>query len=225
MYKRKSVPIKDFKCEDQKFTVSGYGSVFGNYDSDQDRMIKGCYNRSIQDWGPNGKGRIKMCRQHRLLQPVATITSLEEDDYGLKFTAQFTKEVDLSRNTYYEIKNGILSEFSVGFLTLHYDQNDHKGWDIKETKLYEISPVTFGSNELAKVTSVKSEVKQDMLKDLLKYAKTIDNKDQAFEMERKLFHLQLELAGSSPDEEQSPAEEDDQDTTKWLESVHRILNI
>ena len=224
MYKRKTISVKDLDCDNKDFVVSGYGSVFGNYDSDQDRMIKGCYNRSIQDWGPAGKGRIKMCNQHRLSEPLAVFRELEEDDYGLKFSAQFSPKVDDSRNAYYKLESGILSEISVGFQTLSYEDNEHKGWDIKDTKLYELSVVTFAANDKARVTDVKSQFKKEALDDLLKYIKTIDNKEQAFELERKLLNFQYELTGPSP-AGQDPVEESDQDVNKWLEGVLNHLNI
>ena len=67
--------------------VKGYGSVFGNVDSDGDVINKGAYKKTIQE---NAK-RVKYLYQHDMDKPLGKLVYLEEDDKGLIFEAQIPK--------------------------------------------------------------------------------------------------------------------------------------
>lgn len=224
MFTRKNFSIKDFDSDNETKTIEGYGSVFGNYDSDDDRFMKGCYHRSITDWGPTGKDRIKLCKQHCLWEPVASITELKEDDYGLKFKAQFGRS-QASTDAYYDVADKIISELSVGFKWLKYDVNEREGKDFTDVKLYEISLVTIGANDRAHVTNVKSEYKRERFEHILRYVKNLNNKEQAFELERRLLNFYYDLADSSLIDEQIPAQEKENETALWLKSIAHQLNL
>ncbi len=53
-YKSFNSEVKD--VDTKQGVVTGYFSAFGNVDSDGDIMMPGAFKRSIQDWGPEGKG-------------------------------------------------------------------------------------------------------------------------------------------------------------------------
>ena len=61
--------------------VKGYGSVFGNVDSDGDIINKGAYKKTLQE---NAK-RVKYLYQHDMDKPLGKMVHLEEDDKGLIF--------------------------------------------------------------------------------------------------------------------------------------------
>jgi len=61
-YKSFEANVKD--VDSKKGEVSGYFSAFGMVDSDGDIMMPGAFKRSIQDWGPEAKGRVKHLLNH-----------------------------------------------------------------------------------------------------------------------------------------------------------------
>ena len=67
--------------------VKGYGSVFGNEDSDKDIIEKGAYARTIK----NNGSRVKYLYQHDITKPIGKMRELFEDDKGLGFVAEVPK--------------------------------------------------------------------------------------------------------------------------------------
>ena len=140
--------------DDSKGIVKGLGSVFGNVDSDGDVMVKGAFSKTIQE----NKHRIKYLYQHRLDKPVGKMEELKETSEGLEFVAKLALKTTLGKDVFEMIKAGVLTENSVGFMTVKQDYDKvQKFNEIKEVKLYEISAVTVAANPLAFIEEVKSE--------------------------------------------------------------------
>ena len=171
--------VKD--SNDDNRTIKGYASVFGNLDSDSDIIHKGAFNRSIKEWGPEGQDRIKLVAQHDINRPVARITMLKEDENGLYMEAKFGNHRD-GQDYYAMAKDGIINEFSVGFVPVEKEANTKGGFDITNIKLYEVSMVTIAANDEAVVTEVKSA-------DPLKLVKQVEDKDLAFKLEKEYLRL------------------------------------
>lgn len=156
-------------------TIKGYASVFGNKDSDNDIIVQGSYAKTIQDWGPQGKSRIKHCWQHDITQPIAHTTELYEDSYGLAFVSTVPdnlKTDSIVQNRIALIEAGLVGEVSVGIVPVRSDWKNDTRY-ITEIKLYEYSSVTLASNELAKITSVKGTNSKDILKSLEKKSQAV----------------------------------------------------
>ncbi len=169
------------ESNDDAKTISGYASVFANLDGDNDTIHKGAFNRSIKSWGPEGKDRIKLMAQHDLGRPIAKITTLKEDDYGLYMEAKFGDWTD-SKDYYAMMKDGVINEFSVGFRAIDKEENEKGGYDITQIKLYEISAVSIAANDKAVLMDVKSL-------DPMKLIKQVENDDLAFKLEREFLKL------------------------------------
>lgn len=138
-------------------TIKGYASVFGNVDSDNDIIVKGSYAKTVKDWGPQGKARVKHCWQHDITDPFLKNTELFEDNYGLAFVSTAPpelKDVKFVQDRIALIQSGLVDEISVGIIPIRADRKEGVRY-ITENKLFEYSSVTLASNELAKVTSVK----------------------------------------------------------------------
>ena len=169
------------ETDDDNRTIKGYASVFGNLDSDKDIIFKGAFKRSVKEWGPEGKDRIKLVAQHDISRPVARITELKEDSNGLYMEAKFGTHKD--GDDYYRMaKEGIINEFSVGFVPVEKEENKKGGYDITSIKLYEVSMVTVAANDEAIVTDVKSA-------DPLKLVKQVEDKELAFKLEKEMLRL------------------------------------
>ena len=169
--------------------VKGYASVFSNVDSDKDRLVKGAFNGTIKEWGPEGKNRIKLVSQHNINKPVAKIVSLKEDANGLYMEAQFGTHQD-GEDHYRMVKEGILTEFSIGFIGTQKEDNEFGGLDFKQVKLYEVSLVTVAANEEALVTEVKSaENELNRIDGMLKLLAKTEDSDERFRIEKDLLKL------------------------------------
>lgn len=196
----KSVSLDTKALDNDTRTVEGYASVFNNVDSDQDRLVKGSFARTIKSWGPSGKNRIKLVSQHNINQPVAKITDLYEDEKGLKIKAVFGTHT-AGEDHYKQVKEGILTEFSIGFVPVKEEKNEYGGNDFTEVKLYEVSLVTVAANDMALVTNVKGEVEIDryvekLLSELDSLGKVLKSEvegDFAFECETRIHRIKSML--------------------------------
>ncbi|MBN88346.1 HK97 family phage prohead protease [Candidatus Woesearchaeota archaeon] len=137
--------------------VKGYGSYFGNKDSDNDVIMKGAYKKTIKE---NGE-RVKYLYQHNMMQPIGKMKELYEDDKGLVFVAEIAK-TQLGKDVVELMKSGILTENSVGIMPIQ-KENKRDYREITEVKLYEISAVTLAANEEAKILDVKGNVDYEKL--------------------------------------------------------------
>jgi len=132
--------------------VKGYGSVFGNKDSDNDIIEKGAYRRTIK----NNGSRVKYLYQHDITKPIGRMKELYEDDKGLVFVAEVPKTT-FGNEVLELMKFGVIDENSVGIMPVKKDYDENGIRVIKEAKLYEISAVTIAANDEAKILEVKGE--------------------------------------------------------------------
>ena len=182
IHKASKFQVKE--TDDDNRTIKGYASVFNNLDSDMDTIRKGAFNKTIKEWGPEGKSRIKLVAQHNIGQPVAKITTLKEDQHGLYMEAKFGTHT-LGEDYYRQAKEGIIDEFSVGFVAKEKEENEKGGYDITQIKLYEVSMVTVAANDEAVVTDVKSA----KLGEVSRLVKQIENEELAHKFETELLGL------------------------------------
>jgi len=165
--------------------VKGYGSVFGNVDSDGDVINKGAYRKTIQE---NGQ-RVKYLYQHDMDKPLGKMVHLEEDDKGLIFEAQIPK-TQLGKDVVELMKAGVITENSVGILPIQKEMG-HDGYrHINEVKLFEISAVTLAANDQAMIMDVKGNVdpekianRYDKLAQLIRKGEISDDLGYALEAE------------------------------------------
>ncbi len=160
----KAAPVGELIDADEKAgIIKGYGSYFGNKDSDNDIIMKGAYKKTIAE---NGE-RVKYLYQHDMNQPIGKMTELYEDDKGLVFVAEIAK-TQLGKDVVELMKSGVITENSVGIMPMQ-KQNKGDYREITEVKLYEISAVTLAANDQAKILDVKGNV------DIEKLSKRYDN--------------------------------------------------
>lgn len=135
----------------------GYGSVFGVKDSHSDIVIKGAFTKSLARWAERGR-LPAMLWQHKTDEPIGVYTEMREDDHGLYVKGRLLIEDDaLARRAHAHMKAGSLDGLSIGFMLNDSEYDRTKGAEIlKEIDLWEVSPVTFASNQDARIESVKS---------------------------------------------------------------------
>lgn len=200
--------------------IKGYGSYFGNMDSDRDVITKGAYAKTIKE---NGE-RVKYLYQHDMMQPIGKMRELYEDDKGLVFVAEIAK-TQLGKDVVELMKSGVITENSVGIMPIQ-KQNKSNYREITEVKLYEISAVTLAANDQAKILDVKGNVdveklskRYDNLAKLIRKGEISDEMGYAIEAEiLKLKSLFVEFTKPS-DEDTLPSVEtksDDSDILNYL---------
>jgi len=181
----KASPMGEIDDIDEKMgIVKGYGSYFGNKDSDGDVIAKGAYQKTIQE---NGE-RVRYLWQHKMDKPIGKIKEMYEDDKGLMFVAEIPKTT-LGNDALELMKAGIVTENSVGILPIQKQMKDDYR-EITEVKLYEISAVTLAANDQAKILDVKGKVdienefkRFDALAKLIRKGKISDEMGYAIEAE------------------------------------------
>ncbi len=181
----KASPMGEIADIDEKMgIVKGYGSYFGNKDSDGDVIAKGAYQKTIQE---NGE-RVRYLWQHKMDKPIGKIKEMYEDDKGLMFVAEIPKTT-LGNDALELMKAGIVTENSVGILPIQKQMKDDYR-EITEVKLYEISAVTLAANDQAKILDVKGKMdienefkRFDALAKLIRKGKISDEMGYAIEAE------------------------------------------
>ena len=155
--KYKSLAELEVKAEGDEGIVSGYGSAYGNIDSDGDVIVEGAFADTIARKHPS---KIKMLWQHDHRTPIGVYEKLEENSRGLKIRGRIAvgKDVPYADGAFAAIKEGLVESFSVGFITMKQSFGKHQGKNVRfieKADLMEISPVTFPANQRAVIQSVK----------------------------------------------------------------------
>lgn len=145
----------EIKNLDEGGSFEGYASVFGVMDSDGDVIVKGAFQKSIEDYKARGK-MPKMLWQHNPSMIVGKFIDMGEDEYGLYVKGTLILEVEKGREAYALMKAGELDAMSVGFNIDAAGEGAGMGRVISAADLWEVSLVTWGANPDAKITTVKS---------------------------------------------------------------------
>lgn len=148
------------KFETNDRLIKGYAIVWGSKNDYNEIVLKGACTASLNARGVNGSGKNKIVvlKQHRQSEPIANITVLTEDDYGLYFEAEVIEGTRAADEALAEIRQGVLNQLSYGFNYV-WDKTEYDAsldaYVLREIKLFEISVVTFSSDENAQLRSFK----------------------------------------------------------------------
>jgi uncharacterized protein len=215
----KASPLGELADFDEKSSiVKGYGSYFNNKDADNDIILRGAYQKTIQENG----NRVKYLYQHNMMQPIGKMKELYEDEKGLMFVAEVPK-TQLGKDVIELMKAGVITENSVGILPIvKQDKGDYR--ELKEVKLFEISAVTLAANDQAKIMDVKgSKMIEDVYKRYDNLCKLIRkgniSDEMGYAIESEIYKLKsLFVDATQPVEETTePVEQKSQfDVYKYL---------
>jgi HK97 family phage prohead protease len=115
------------------------------------RVEPGAFTRTLAHKG----GEVPILFAHDARQPIG-LGKVVESAKGLQIEGELELQVEKAREAYALMKRGILKGLSIGYDTIR-DTVVNGVRHLQELKLYEVSIVTFPMNELATVSSVKSE--------------------------------------------------------------------
>jgi HK97 family phage prohead protease len=141
-----------------------YASVFGNVDSYGDIVVKGAFADDLDRWDKSGK-TIPLLFGHNMADPdfnIGSVLTAEEDEVGLKVTAQLDLENPKAKQVYRMIKGRRIDQMSFAYDVIDgesvksADDDEDDVYEIRKLKLYEISVVTVGANSETEILAVKT---------------------------------------------------------------------
>lgn len=208
--------------------IKAYHAVWGVPDDYGTVAVKGCFSKSIQERGPQSmaKQKILTLYMHDQSDPLCVPKVLVEDDYGL-YAEWEPDEVPSGDRTVMQVRSGTINQFSYGFNyvwdKMTYDEKTGLVY-MNECELYEISPVSFGSNrETFAVRSVEELEKDfiDLQEETEYFIKSIPRKQQ-LEL-RQLITRHISLSKVEPLELRQKALENKEPVESGL-NYNELLN-
>lgn len=166
MKTKHGAPLLEIKALEEDGTFSGYGSIFGNKDSHNEIVMPGAFAKSLAEHQRKGT-RPKMFWQHRMDEPIGSWTACNEDGKGLHMTGRLNMDVQRGKEAYALLKSGDIDGLSIGYRVRDYDQDEKTSTiRLKELDLMEVSVVSLGSNDRARVSSIKQLLEEGDLPSL-----------------------------------------------------------
>lgn len=137
-------------------TIEGYGSVFNVVDDWGDIIAPGAFSATLAAHKAAGT-MPAMLWQHRDAEPIGVWTEMVEDSRGLRVKGRLVLDAPRGKEAHALLKAGALNGLSIGFISRKWSWDDTTDVrTLQEVDLWEVSPVTFPANGLARVDSVKS---------------------------------------------------------------------
>jgi uncharacterized protein len=118
---------------------SGYASLFGKRDLEDDVVVKGAFKASLLRRKPRG---IRMLFQHDVTMPIGTWLDVYEDERGLFCNGRLNLEVARARELKSLLEHGGIDGLSIGYKACHSVTKKGIRY-LHEIDLIEISIVTF----------------------------------------------------------------------------------
>ena len=147
----------EFKATGNDGAYEGHFSIFGNVDDGSDIAHPGMFQKTILERAR----RVKVFYAHdwnKLIGPPPTV--LQEDSVGLFAGGRLTLDSFWGREAWALMKDGALTEGSFGYEAVKFDHENRPAGinvrNLREVKLYEISPVPLGMNALTEIRAVKA---------------------------------------------------------------------
>lgn len=150
--------ILEAKAVGDDGTIEGYGSIFGNVDSQNEVVDPGAFTGSLVANKRKGR-KIRMLWQHNPDTPIGVWDDIAEDSKGLYVKGRILKDVSgQASEAYGLLKGDALDGLSIGYREIETAPDDDRQGvlHLKKLDLREVSIVTFAANERARVETIKS---------------------------------------------------------------------
>jgi uncharacterized protein len=176
--KTKEFNVEVKEAGEEKHSITAYASTFDRIpDSYGDVVAKGAFADFIAKIEETGE-KIPLLFGHRTDDPmmnIGVITSVEEDEKGLKVTADFDMDNPNGAYAYKLVKEGRLYKLSFAYEVLDECpvelEDGIKANELRKMNVYEVSLVPIPANQNAQVVEVKTA---DIAKEIVeKYGEEI----------------------------------------------------
>ncbi len=152
----------EFKFAGKAGSFSGYAAVFNNLDSGGDVILPGAF----QEFAKTRDNKTIVLYQHSVRDPIGK-AEVSQDSHGLHFKAELALDDATAQKAYTLMRDGLIDSMSVGYGVLPGGEQVKQGKrELSRLKLFEISPVTWGMNDLARIETVKSAMDCDNTREL-----------------------------------------------------------
>ena len=202
-------------------SITGYASTWiREPDSYGDVVAKGAFLDSIAQIEAEGK-KLPLLWNHDsydLKSFIGTVTDLEEDDHGLKFTATFddTEEAQRARQL---ASDGRLAKFSFAYDVIDQAEieleDGRKANELRKLRIHEVSLVMYPANPDTSVIEVKSGRRNS--------AKDADAIREAITLLQGVLG-ELEDNDEPDEESKAKAEEPDTVNAEELERIKALMS-
>ncbi len=153
--------VTELRVDMPKRKIFGLANVFGNEDSFGTVFDKGAFKRSIRQKFSGGKGKVKFLFNHDPFSILGVLTRLREGDDGLEFEGEVS-ETSLGNDVLTLVEDKALTDNSIGFRRekTEIDDSDERNpvLHFTQVELFDVSPVTFGANDLAVIGGVREQL-------------------------------------------------------------------
>lgn len=161
---RKAAPLVQVKAGPEDGLAEGqfvgYASIFGNKDSYGDIVQPGAFKDTLAEWDAS-KDNLPVLWHHDMGDPfsnIGVVTLAEEDDRGLKVTAQLDLENPKASQVYRLLKQRAVGQMSFAYDVVEGGPRKEGGdefYSLDKLKLYEVSIVPIGANQETEILAVK----------------------------------------------------------------------
>lgn len=180
-------------------------SVFGNVDLQGDRVVKGAFTSSLDEWKATG-APIPIIWSHDWGNPNAHIGSASPDqvvetDDGLKVGGSIDLDNPFAAQVYRLLKERRVKEFSFGYDVRREDKAEDGANELLELGLIEVGPTLKGANPNTELLAVKADLETAAFK----AGRSISTKNES--RIRSAVDLLNEVLGSPGDPDDNTEEE------------------
>lgn len=172
----RNFPGYTVKADADNGIIEAYVSIMGIADDSwlNDIVEPGAYLKTISERGPAGSNRIRVLWQHstrdvigfpllmeehsREQLPASVLSKYPKATGGLFTRSKLVMDVQKGREAFALYKSGAMDEWSIGFDTVDswFEDIDKVTFrHLREIRLWEYSPVTWGANPATTTVSVK----------------------------------------------------------------------
>lgn len=226
----KSFAFETSSVDLEEGIFDGYASTFGVVDEYDDVVEPGAFVKTIQERGH----RVKVCWQHQWDNPIGRPLLMEEhgrerlpetllarspEATGGLFVRGKISLTTQGTDTLILMRDGVVDELSIGYDPVKSDYSKLDGKTrlrhLREVRLWEFSPVTWGANHAAVITAVKRlGLPDDVMEELRAFIALPDGIERLAAILRKMrtaepgqvasltararvLEIQLQLAGGA----------------------------
>lgn len=206
--------------------VEGYGCIWGSRNSHGEIFTKGCFAKSINEYGPESDNNYKIKFRDDHNKPCALFAELKEDETGLYFRTVPLDDVPWANDLLTQLRSGTINNFSNGFRFIW----DKVQWDeetdslvILEARLFEISAVAIPS-DLATYAVRSLEEAEYVAEDTEDFITSLPKSKQL--EARKIIARNISLAMQEPDViDKRSLPKNDKPTPKAIDYNYLLNNI
>lgn len=163
--KHKSCTAQFKALDEDQGTFEAIVSVFGNVDHIGDRVVKGAFSKSLDQWNKSGDP-IPVIWSHMWANPSAhigkTISAVETED-GLLVKGQLDLDHPFAAKVYKLLKERRVKEFSFAYDVPEGGEKkaDDGANDLLELELIEVGPTLKGMNPATQLIAAKAMLEEE----------------------------------------------------------------